>query len=206
MVAITIKNYKQKILIIGPIYDQLSVVTENKNILEQYPLIIFNGNLCYPNHDLNAIAKRIEAIDQYLKPNKGIYNLGNQDLLLMKRLFSDRNANDILQWLESKSNVVMIDFDTQSRIIITGGGLTPEMSLNDLRDNIETSFVSQVGDKPWHQWYGGAYGYIVSNNPLTQAYPQFYNYSVQIGNSYQEKTPVYAIQAGRHGIGRVFSL
>src|SRR5271156_946445 len=118
MAALTIKNYKQKILIIGPIYDQLSVIAANQNILEQHDLIIFNGNLCYPNHDLAAVAQRIDAIDQYLKPNKCIYNLGDQDLLLKRKLFSNRKANDILQWLQSKSNVVIIDFDTQSRLII----------------------------------------------------------------------------------------
>jgi hypothetical protein len=206
MVALTVKNYKQKILIVGPIYDQWSVIAANQNILEQHQLIIFNGNLCYPNHDLTAVAQRIELMDQYLKPQKAIYNLGDQDLLLMKKLHRTREANDILQWLQSKSNVVMIGFDTQSKLIITGGGLTPEMTPQDLQDNIETTFVSNINNKPWHQGYGGAYGYIVSNNPLTKAYPQFYNYSVQMGNSYQEKTPVYAIRAGRHGIGRVFSL
>jgi len=117
------------------------------------------------------------------------------------------NSNDpIHKWLSTKSNIVMINFTNQSSLIITGGGIVPNMTKSDLHNNIETSFVSTINEKPWHQTYGGGYGYIISNNPLTTKEPQFYHYSAQIGNSHNENTQVYAQEVDQFGLKRTILL
>jgi len=208
MTARTIEKFSQKALVVGPIYDRIEILDNNQEIWEQYPLIIFNGNICYPNDNLDEVKKRIDLMEDFIQTQKGqvIYNLGNLDLLLIKHLDASREHHDLLQWLQSKGNVVFVKFLNQPELIVTSGGVTPNMGRADLQDNLETSFVSKVKDAPWHRWYGGGYGYIVSNNPLTFEEPQFWNFSLQLGQIYCEKTQVYAVNAGSPAVDRIFSL
>ena len=54
------------------------------------------------------------------------------------------------------------------------GGIPPgTKSNNDLIDNMEVSFISQIKEKPWHTSYSGGLGYVISNNPLTNHFPSF---------------------------------
>lgn len=206
MVALTIKNYSKKVLIVGPIYDKIEILSSQQEMWSQHELIIFNGNLCYPSDNLEDVEKRIEAIDPFLQSGRAIYNLGNQDITLLKKLEENQQKPKIVAWLKNKNNVVLIDFLMQSTIIITNGGVTPEMKRSDLQDNLETSFISNIKGLPWHHWYGGGYGYIISNNPLTQGAPKFYNFSMQLGNIQNDKSKTYAAQIGPYGINRIFSL
>lgn len=206
MVALTVKNFTKKILVVGSFYDKIEILQTYQNLWDQHDLIIFNGNLCYPNDNLELVERRIEKMDNLLQTGKFIYNLGNQDLMLMKRLSDNSKYTAIINWLKNKSNVIIIDFLNQSSLIITNGGVTPEMKRTDLYNNIETSFVSFVDNKSWHQQYGGNYGYIISNNPLTHDPPKLYNFSIQLGNIYSDKSQIYAVQIEQHGIGQIFSL
>jgi hypothetical protein len=206
MVALVVKNFLQKVLVVGPIYDKIEAVQSQQKILNEQDLIIFNGNLCYPNNNLEEVEARIKIMEKFIQTGKVIYNLGNQDLLLMKQLDENNQNYRIVNWLKTKSNVVMVDLLAQSGLIITNGGVTPEMKRSDLDDDLETSFVSNIKNEPWHRWYGGGYGYIISNNPLTRESPKFYNFSMQIGNIYDEKNQTYAVQIGQYGVERIFSL
>ena len=206
MTALHFKYINQKILVVGPLYDQVDKLALHPDWFVGHDLIIFNGNLSYPHDSLHDVRTRIKVIDNYLQPGRVIYNLGNQDLILMKRLWETGEAPDIYQWLQIKSNVVMIDFASQSSLTITGGGVVPQMARSSLQDNLEISFVSSLGGRAWHELYGGGCGYIIANNPLTQNKPKFYNYSVQIGTIYSPHTNVYAIQAHSRGLGNIFSL
>lgn len=206
MPALRLKNLNQKILVIGSLYDQVDKLTQHPNWFTDHEQIIFNGNLCYPDNNLHEIRSRIKVVDTYLQLGNVIYNMGDKDLLLMKKLWESGEAPDIYHWLRIKSNIVIIDFASQSSLTITNGGVTPQMTRSGLQDNLETSFVSNLEGRAWHELYGGGCGYIIANNPLTQNKPKFYNYSVQIGTIYCPNTAVYAIQAHAHGLGHTFSL
>jgi hypothetical protein len=202
MVAISVKNCAGKILIISPIYDKIDKLQNAINLIPRYDLVIFNGNLCYPHND-SQIQERIALLNTALSTNKVLYNLGNEDLLLLK----STNNPEIKSWLETKPNVIIIEFVRGTYLIITSGGVTPQMrDRADLFDNMETSFVSKFRDKPWHEWYQGRLGYIISNNPLTFQEPQFYNYSAQIGNAYGPDTQVYAQEADENGLQKTILL
>lgn len=206
MPALTLQNSNHKILVVGPLYDQIKKLEVIENIADKYDIIIFNGNLCYPNNNLLEIEDRIEKIDKYLKTGKFIYNLGNYDLLLLKQLEIENKQEKIENWLKNKPNVVIINFESQSSLIVTCGGILPKMTKADLYNNLETSFISKVNDKIWHYLYGGSYGYIISNNPLTDNYPSFYNYSAQIGNKYSENVKVYAQEVDQYGLKKTILL
>lgn len=205
MVALEIKKLDQKLLVVGPIYDQVHKLSDHLNWFTDH-IVIFNGNLCYPNEDLESVRQRIHTMNHYLEKYQALYNLGSEDLLLMKKLWESGEAPDIHQWLHDKSNVILVNFISQTNLIICGGGLAPGMTRHALHNNLETSFVSQVGGRPWHELYGGGAGYVITNNPLTQSRPRLYNFSIQIGNVYQSNAQVYAVQASSKGIGEIFYL
>lgn len=91
-------------------------------------------------------------------------------------------------------------------MIVTGGGILPSMNRDVLIDNLETSFVSNIDQVPWHKKYTGLIGYVISNNPLTSQKPKFYPFSAQIGNVYSEKVQVYAQEAEVYGLKRTILL
>jgi hypothetical protein len=206
MVALIVEKFEKKVLIVGPIYDKIEILQSQKKLWDKQELIIFNGNLCYPNDNLDQVEKRIEIVEDLIQSSKVIYNLGDQDLLLLRRLDQNRQYPKIRNWLQNKSNVVIIKYLSQTQFIITNGGVLPTMQQKDLHHNFETSFISKIDGQPWHDKYGGNYGYIISNNPLTHESPQYHNFSLQLGNIYHEKNLTYAAQMGQYGIERIFSL
>lgn len=199
MVALTLQNSNHRILVVGPIYDKLDKLERAIDLSKYYDLTIFNGNICYP---FEGAENRIEILDNYLKSEKIIYNVGNYDLQFLNRT----EKENIKEWIMSKPNTILISFENQSSMIITCGGISPTMKRTDLYDNLEISFISLIQNKPWHNLYGGGYGYIISNNPLTLSPPQFYNYSAQIGNSYGPETQVYAQEADQYGLKKTILL
>jgi hypothetical protein len=205
MTARILQNLTHKILVVGPVYDQLSKLVKLESLLSDYSHIIVNGNLCYPNDNLDEVQKRIDIMS-VLCSRGVIYNLGNFDLKLLSKLEESGEYPKIQKWLKEHNNVVIAHYHAQPTYIITSGGITPEMTKEDIVNGLETSFVSKVKDAPWHRWYGGGHGYVISNMPLTFSPPQFYNFSAQIGNVYHEKVEVYAQEAGPGGLGRTFPL
>lgn len=192
MPKLTLQNHFDTILIVGPIYDKIDKLDKIKEISKNYDLTILNGNICYPFEDAE---KRIEYLETYLSSNV-IYNVGNFDLQLLQQT----NSKETQNWINTKPNVIKIEFKNKLCLIVTSGGISPKMKMADLDDSIETSFISQINEKPWHLTYGGGYGYVISNNPLTSSPPEFYNYSAQIGNFYSDTFKVYAQEADQYGL------
>ncbi|CAM6006398.1 unnamed protein product [Sphagnum balticum] len=191
MTALTIKNRVEDVLVIGPLYDRIDRLSEAQKHFEDYDLVIFNGNLCFPSDNLSEVEHRIQEMSQVLN-SKIVYNVGRYDLQLLTKLRRDGIHDAICSWIAPRPNVIIVPFRTGNTLIVTDGGVTPEMKLADLSSNLETSFVSKIKDSSWHRWYGGGMGYIISNNPLTTKPPQYYNFSAQIGNVYCEKVLTYA--------------
>lgn len=205
MTAKILNHLIQKILVVGPIYDQLEKMVNAEKLFSQYERVIFNGNVCYPDDNMKKVQTRIELINIYCQRNS-IYNLGNYDLKLLTKLEESDKYPKVQKWLKNQNNVVVANYQNHTSYIITCGGITPKMTKEELLTGMETTFVSKVNDAPWHRWYGGGYGYVISNLPLTVNEPQFYNFSCQIGNVYSEKVSVYAQEVGPGGLGATIPL
>jgi hypothetical protein len=207
MTAIILNKTVNKILVVGPVYDKLEKLRRAADLIPNYDYTIFNGGLCYPNDNLLEVKQRIDKMEELFLTRKVFYNVDCRDLQLATSLDESKSNPSILQWIWSKPNVIIVDFKSaQSTIIITGGGLTPQMTKDKLKDNLETSFVSLINGVNWHKIYGGMYGYIISNNPLTFQKPQFHSFSAQIGNDYGAETQVYAQEADGFGLKRTILL
>lgn len=188
MPAFTLRKITGEVLITGAIYDQMDKLSKLNQLKSKYQLIIINGDICYP---AGSIQERMDLVSELCQDPKIIYNLGKNDLLKSTEQHSD--------WF-NKPNVVILEFANQSNLIVTNGGLTSVMTQDSLKDNLETTFVNLIDGKPWHQSYYGFYGYVISNNPLTENFPEFYNYSMQIGNKYKVNGDVYAQEVNQYGL------
>ena len=207
MTAHIVSKNVNKVLVIGPVYDKIEKLNRVSTMIPNYDYVIFNGGLTYPNDDLSQVKQRIEQMNRLTKTGKVIYNLDAHDLQLAETLHTNPNENKLLNWIWSKPNVVIIQFTkTQSTTIVTGGGVTPKMNRSVLMDNLETSFISKIKGVSWHKTYGGTYGYIISNNPLTFKEPQFHSFSAQIGNAYGAETQVYAQEVDGFGLKKTILL
>jgi len=164
-------------------------------LTKHYKAIILNGGLIHPQQQ--NIEESFMQMKQSLRdcPNI-IYNVSGYDLTYA----AENDGSTIANWIMNQPNVVLIDFVNQTNTIITNGGVTPKMNREVLKNNIETSFVSYVNGVPWHKKYYGGYGYIVSNNPLTSSDPQFYNYSLQMGNMFSDECKSFAQEISPTGL------
>lgn len=193
MTAFILPQPFKKILVVGPINDKLSKI---KSMTPLYDWIILNGGLFFQINNLN---NNIEQMNELMKSGKIIYNIGKQDLLLLSNLeFND----PVSQWIRACPNIVFADYISRSVIIVDGGIPNTIKTRNDLLNNLEISFVSQINKNPWHKSYGGGLGYIISNNPLTSKSPQFYNYSMQLGT----ESDVYAQEVNDMGLKQTILL
>jgi len=197
MIALTLSKTSEKILIVGPVYDKLDKLQRAAELVDNYDLVIFNGSLCFPFSDIAKVKERITIMDGLLKNEKVIYNISDLDLTCTAQV----KDKDINKWILSKPNVIIIKYVGQSNIIITSGGIPSKVKhIENLTNNLETSFVSSIDGKPWHKSYNGMLGYVISNNPLTMKDPELYDYSAQIGNIYNPQTNVYAQEIERDGL------
>lgn len=193
MTALILSKPLRKLLVIGPIYNKLDKLSKIDELLSQYDYVIFNGGLCY---SLENLKKRLQAFDNWAVNKKIIYIVGRNELQLLNKI----DDQEILTWIHSHCNIVIANFDSRT-VIVTDGGLPQNLKgMYELMDNLEVSFISQVGDKPWHVNYNGGLGYVISNNPLNDSPPQYYNYSMRLGCLYDPNAPVYAQEVDEIGL------
>jgi hypothetical protein len=207
MTAHIVSKNVNKVLVVGPVYDKTEKLNRVQNMIPNYDYVIFNGGLCYPNENILEVKQRTNRMDQLIKTGRVIYSADAHDLKLASSLYAADSDPQLLNWILSKPNVVIVNFvKSQTTTIITGGGVGPKMNREVLMDNLETTFISKINGVSWHKIYGGTYGYIISNNPLTLKEPQFYSFSAQIGNSYGPETQVYAQEVEGLGLKRTILL
>ena len=191
-----------KILVVGPIYDKMEKLDIVENLMPQYQFIIFNGGLCSPSNDLSQIKSRIAKMQNLLNNNKTVYLSGRADLTLLLSLTDAEMAS----WIRQRPNMAIVKYPSRT-VLIMDGGIPPETkSNNDLINNMEVSFISQIKEKPWHMSYNGGLGYVVSNNPLTDHFPDYYSYSMQLGNIYSPDGFVFAQEIDEIGLKKTISL
>lgn len=193
MAAHFLKNIIGKVLVVSCIYEKIDILEKINQ--DNYDWIILNGNICSEGFEEDILS----FIREIRKYPKIIYNLGNSDLLY---LIQKKNI-EIINWLKFCPNVVIVEF-RESKVIITNGGLTPTMKLEELKDNLETSFVSLIDGISWHELYHGGFGYVISNLPLTLEEPKFYPYSLQMGNLRDGK--IYGQEIDCYGMKETFIL
>lgn len=198
MLAPKIIEKFDKILIIGPIYDNSNIFEKIDKISNQYDFVILNGNISFPINE-NHIQNQIEHINTF---KNIIYNIGDLDLKLIHLKQDDYKFNNIIKWLESKSNIVIAINQYKQKILIMSGGISPDMKESNLINNVEISFISNIDNQPWHKKYGGGFGYVISNNPLTSSYPVFYDFSTQIGNNFGKDNQIYGQEILKTGLGK----
>jgi hypothetical protein len=202
MTALIIEKAIRKLLVVGPIYNQTNKLSRVKELMPNYDCIVFNGGLSYPYDDIQEVKNRIDQMNELLISKKVIYIAGRYDLLLLK----ETEDTKVSQWISNMCNVVLVNFPTRSVLITDGGIPYGTSSKGELFDNLELSFVSQYQDKPWHQSYNGGLGYVISNNPLTSRAPQYYSYSMQLGNLYSKEVAVYAQEVDEVGLKQTILL
>lgn len=198
MAILNVKDF-DKVLVVGPIYDNLIVLDKCKKLLDNYDLIIFNGGLTYPL-DKFKTNLRLQTMSDLLKTKKVIYNISEIDYKL------SIDNSEIAAWLVNKPNAVRIEFKRGTFVLVVGGGISLEMKeYKNIINTLEVSFIKKINNKPWHQSYNGRFGYVISNNPLSQNHPNFFNYSAQIGIDYQQNK-VYAQEVNENGLGETILL
>jgi hypothetical protein len=169
-----------KALIIGPVYDQIDKFEKIENISKNYDITIINGSICYL---LDNLQDKLNKFQKILN-NKIIYLASDLDYVSMRQ-------NSLVEnWVKDKPNVASIKFKSGSSVIVTSGGVPNNLGLEGLQSNLKISFMSMVGETPWHHQYNGMLGYVISNNPLSDKPPEFFNYSCRIGINYN-KNKIY---------------
>ena len=61
----TLPDIKEKILVVGSIYDKLDKLSKVNDMISNYHITIFNGNLLYPFDDMDKIKDRIKRMDGF---------------------------------------------------------------------------------------------------------------------------------------------
>jgi predicted phosphodiesterase len=197
MTALFLSKSIHKLLVIGPSYDRLNEVSLRiEELISNYDCVIINGGICYPSDNLELVKERIQKINQLASTNKVIYVAGRNDLTLL----SKTDDQEIIEWIRGCYNMVVVKFPSRTVLVMDGGVPQGTRSLEQLIESIEISFVSQINNKPWHHSYNGGLGYVISNNPLSDKSPEYYNYSMQLGNLYSSQATVYAQEMDEVGL------
>lgn len=187
-----ISNIKGNVLIIGSVYDKIEKLREKVD-KDNYDLILLNGNICFPSDDISSIKERIDIVNEIIS-HKVIYISGRKDFESINSL----NEEFITSWVLSNPNVVFLHFKNGSKIIVMDGGIHPNMNLKEIQNSVEISFVSKINGIPWHKYYNGRFGYIISNKPEENDV-NYYGYSAQIGTEY-DSNKTFAVEANKFGI------
>ena len=194
MPAIIVPKPFKKILVLGPIYDKTHKLPAISDLSKDYDWIVFNGDICYPG-ELCKVKPRIDQIREFLASYKAIYLAGRLDYLFAGKT----NNYEVRDWIYSLPNIAIFDFQTRPVLIMDGGIPKNIYERSKLMNNLELSFVSNIDNKPWHDSYYGCFGLVISNNPLTDKWPQHYTNSMQLGNVYNAGAPICAQEVGEIG-------
>jgi hypothetical protein len=195
MTALTLPKLIQKVLVVGPIYDDLDKLEQIEKLLPQNDWIIFNDSIANARDNLPAMVSSLNRMDQLLATGKVVYNVGAADLHFASRLdVLDPIQFKIEKWIRTKPNVVLLNFNDSFQCIVVSGGVPVHITQsNQLLDNVEISFAPHP-----HQQYCGGLGYVICNNPIIHLAPSYFPYSAAIGRTPQG--PLYALQLDRNGI------
>lgn len=188
MALLTVEN-KNKLLIVGPLYNNINALDKVLDSINEYDLVILNGNMSYP-FNKDEFKYKCDKIKDSLASGKLIYNIGDLDYKL------SLSEPAVQAWIQGKPNVINIKFPRGINFLIVSGGILPDMTRQSLSNNIECSFVNTN----WHKTYNNKFGYVISNHPLIKEKPTFYVYSSRIGLPYEENGSIYGHIIDQYGV------
>jgi hypothetical protein len=180
----------KKILVVGPLYDKIDKLSRLSEMAFEYDWIIFNSGLCHPSDNIEKVKERIDKMRDFISKYNSAYVIGRYDYLMLTKT----SNVEIERWVKGSYNVLLADFTSRGIVIVDGGIHNNVHTRADLFDNLEVSFTSNLDGKPWHEYYNGRVGYVISNNPLTDKHPKYYQHSMQLGNTYGPDNAVYAVE------------
>lgn len=174
------------------------ILEENNNIF------IINGGICRNGND-DEISERIAKIKEIMLNFSVYYNLGPEDLIYLNSLNKRMIFNDVYDWLLAREIFTKIDFSNQTRVLAFSGGIKDINQLKDLEKNIDSCFVALINEEPWHKYYNGKFGLIVSDCPRSDCLePQLYPYSCGIG--YKNNNGIILQEVNSQGLGNFFTI
>lgn len=170
----------KKVVIIAPIYNQIDKLDILHKMYMENTILIFTGDICYPNDDLVSVLNRIEKMDEFLKTHESYYILGDKDLIFLKE---NKNNDFLCQWINKQRAHLTLKFINSCMLTIVHGGISENVkSWSDL-NNMEVCFVNNIDGFTWHKYYDGRFGYIISAHPsIENENLIFYNFSTSIDN------------------------
>ena len=139
-------------------------------------------------------------MDSYLKEFSSFYVLGDSDLTFKN--LNKNNVNDLNKWIDNQCLGVHITFGNSTMLTVVHGGIPAgAKGWNDILSNIEVAFVRNINDKPWHNFYQGNYGYIISAHPMTDEVTHY-----GLSSSIDVKNQVLAQEYDENGLKRTILL
>lgn len=118
----------------------------------------------------------------------------NGGLEIKDQSLKNIHYNSCEKYYQLNSTILtVIEFINSTKVSIINGGITKEMKEINL---IESLFVKNIDEKPWHKSYKNKFGYIISNNPISEEI-NYYSYSAQIGcinKVYGQEVDQYGLQ------------
>jgi hypothetical protein len=202
MPAFVLPPQFHKILVVGPLYNNINKLARLEKNASQYDWIIFNGGLCYPPYDIEEIKLRITKMKEFITKYRSLYLVGRFDYLLL----TQTQDHELEHWITNSFNVALIDFPNRNIVVVDGGIPNSITKRIELFNNLEVSFTCHINNQPWHQDYNNRVGYVISNNPLTHKPPQYYLHSMQLGNRYNTEANTYAVEVDEIGLKKTITL
>lgn len=202
-----IKINTSKILVVGPIYNQIDKLFQISQLHNIEIPIIFLGDLCYPYDNYSEIPERLSVLKAFMENKKSYYIIGDKDLIYMKKIYNSHA--DVYDWFKQQNLAIKFNFLNNSSVMVTHGGILPKhKTLNDLNNDLEICFVKDLPDSKenWHTSYDGRFGYIISSHPNSIT-GEFYNYSMSVDtNCYENNNPLIIQEFTDKGVGETFLL
>ena len=157
---------------------------------EKDAIFIVNGGACFSNEE-KEVKFRIDKILDWKKKYKLFYNKDYLDLIYLNQLKKELNFSTNYEWIDQQKAYTKIDFTNQTSIMVISGGFN-----NNLNNDIELCFTDIIENIPWHKYYDGQLGFIISNNPKSnQEEPIIWDYSCSIGISNPDKIIIQRISS-----------
>jgi len=161
-------------LIISPGKD-FNINDFDKSKYKDYDNIMLIGGI-------NTLASDYKLWVKLIEDDKFHYIVDRNDLLRIYHLTEQYKFNDEFKFLSSRPTSIVASFPSQiSYMVMSGGVPTQYKSHNDF--TYEACFVDTFGNEPWHTYYNGRFGKIISNFPNNDCEtPAIFNHSINLNN------------------------
>lgn len=206
--SLQIQNFainEERILVVGPIYDKTEKLFALNTLYQPNDILVLLGDVCYPYKNTSEVTKRLNELTTFFEGKKSYYILGDHDLIFKSQIATS-NA-DAYDWLHYKLLGVRFTYKNNSSLLVIHGGLLPKhKKLDDLNNDPEVSFITEMGDKQnWHKKYDGRFGYAITSHPVSKNNQiQIYKNSTSL-DTQCSKSEILAVQEfTKNGLGQTF--